>query len=407
MAFWGMKVEGEMWDRPGGAPHVLRAIAENYMKLKWTPWSTSHFEPAFGLAENKLHPFGQEETVLKRVLTRNLWPDALDAAKFNAEIIRRTHAHRGWAVPEMLQSRFDTLTASKLHIEEQSLHHHDLLSKSSTEDERYLHSWHLQRLKWDQIDVSASLAFASKELEDDDFFPDPPRCSPPTPLLWQTWALSRTLEAAEATNHTRTCTQRFQRLDSNELWTYEDPSSPRFAKCLENERLKQHYIRTAYEKSKHDTETHCAEIKGCELLEVEDVWARARRMTDLHKRNIAKSEARLDKITEYNSTVPSSAAAAKAEINNAAKLLRQQIASTKYYELEPIERLIQSARHGGSELHWVLENLYELHGAGELGLGDLAKDACKKYQKKLYLKRIQRQIEEVGGIWDPCVEGID
>ncbi|KAJ8111326.1 hypothetical protein OPT61_g6055 [Boeremia exigua] len=79
---WWFEDNGDfVWDRAGGASHVLRAVMNNYKSLKWTPWGTS----------NRDNGFGAPSVTIKDLLQRNGWPNAFDIAHFNVEFIRTKH----------------------------------------------------------------------------------------------------------------------------------------------------------------------------------------------------------------------------------------------------------------------------------------------------------------------------
>ncbi|KAJ4993409.1 hypothetical protein SVAN01_00957 [Stagonosporopsis vannaccii] len=82
---WWFEEHGQfVWDRENGAPHVLRAIANNYKSLRWTPWGTSNREDGFGVPPD----------IIKTLLQRNGWPDGFNPTQFNVDFIRAKHMPR-------------------------------------------------------------------------------------------------------------------------------------------------------------------------------------------------------------------------------------------------------------------------------------------------------------------------
>lgn len=100
---WWFEEHGQFeWDRTDGATHILRAIANSYRHLRWTPWGTSNREDGFGVPTETI------STLLKR----NGWPDVFDPAQFNSDFMRAQHrppveksddvSHERTEVPEFL-----------------------------------------------------------------------------------------------------------------------------------------------------------------------------------------------------------------------------------------------------------------------------------------------------------------
>lgn len=79
---WWFEEHGQFeWDIADGAPHILRAVTNNYKSLRWTPWGTSNREDGFGVPP---------ETI-KTLLERNGWPDVFNPTQFNVDFILTKH----------------------------------------------------------------------------------------------------------------------------------------------------------------------------------------------------------------------------------------------------------------------------------------------------------------------------
>jgi hypothetical protein len=392
--FWFQDIgEYGIWYRKDGAPKILQAITNNYLTLKWTPWTTSHRENDFGISQNRLNAFGLDEAHIKDLMKRNGWPRTFDPVRLNADFIRAKHAPHGRTITEVIHANIQSIIDTKAYIEQRISHHRSALSDATTEEERWIHRWRIQRREWDLEDSLVELPSTEEDMAK--VCPDGVCETEPAPILWEFWSLSRTYDAAVHTNSTEKCNQRYQWLDEKMQWIYENTESKRFKACLQNEAIKLSYIRQAFEDSKTDALRHC-EPTGCNLLPVSDVFARAETLLSMDKRHITNSEARIAKILAIASTVPPEAKNALAEMENAIALLRQEIHGVQS-TIDTIEIYVERAKNGGSDLHWVLENFYEVHGMAKQGMGLLAKEAFGSYAKHMRLKRIQSQIESVPG----------
>lgn len=104
MEDWWFDDNGQFeWDVVDSAPHVLRAIANKYRTLVWSPWGTSNREDGFGVPT---------ETI-KTLLQRNGWPHSFDHTQFNIDFLRTKHRSLG----EGVEKQSDFLALQRTHEE--------------------------------------------------------------------------------------------------------------------------------------------------------------------------------------------------------------------------------------------------------------------------------------------------
>jgi hypothetical protein len=402
---WWFEDSGEFeWNRADGASHILRAIANNYRKLRRTPWETSNRDgtqtPADRPFATRVDPYGLDDDYLKDAMKRNGWPHVFDPTTFNAELIRTQHMPRSQTMIEAIQTHINSINRAKAHIEDKIAHHRTRLEKAKTEDEHWLERWHIQQLEWDVEDKSIDLAEveqAKAEMCPNDL------CKPnPAPILWQQWALSHKLQEAESTNYTESCDRRlhhFEELDAKMYRnsSYRTPS--RIEACISNEKTKLSYIRHAYKDSTADALNFCEEI-GCTLLSEQDVWGRARLMGNQRReRGNAGDRTRMTKSLFFRSHVSQDAKATLADINKFISSLEYGV-KWRRTRVDYIEGLIDQAKKGGSELYNLLVHVNQISGPGEYENDGWTKGAWKEYNKWTWLHQVQKQTEKGDSVQD-------
>lgn len=393
-AWWFEDIEW-IWDRPDGAPLVLRAIANNYLSLKRTPWETSNREPSHGLADrhtvNKVDPFGLENDYLKQIMERSGWPHTFYPVTFNAEVIRAQHAPRSQNIAEAIQARIDSIISTKNVIQERLARHHATLAHAATEKRRSVQRWHIQQCEWDLEDKSAELSRV--EQESAELCPNGTCGSNSAPISWQQWALAHKLKAAEVANHSATCDERFnylEHLDKKMGKERNYHTELRLKACVTNEEIKLPYLRRASLDSEADALRHCEET-GCRLLRAEDTWARARLRSAECERSVGVAKARIDETLTSASQLPADATDALFKTSEVVSGLEQKIKNCQDI-VEHTEMLIQNARDGGDELYNKLVYAYEINRPMDYG-HEREREARKEYQRWMWMHMVQKQTE--------------
>ncbi|KAF2626313.1 hypothetical protein BU25DRAFT_93929 [Macroventuria anomochaeta] len=304
MEGWWFEDIGEwgMWSREDGAPHILRAIANNYRSLKWTPWRTSNREEGFGVPPQTI------ETLLQR----NGWPNVFNSDHFNAEFIRAQHKPSGKGHAEAAHRLIDSLAGynrtivedditsyeadpGRIYYMQQRLHHHrEALAKSADMEEQQLHEWRIQRTTWALKDLQADLETAQAEVAT--LCPDGACVKEEDMILWEFVALQRTHEEARYTNSSKKC--------EHQLFYYPSNDPEWLEKCIKNKATKRTWLDMAFEQSQTEALAHCEET-GCELVPFQDVFSRVRNKIAEIERIIVSDTAGLERMeTEYQHKIP-------------------------------------------------------------------------------------------------------
>ena len=395
---WWFEDDGEgIWDKTDGASHVLRAIANNYKTLRRTPWETSNRDgtqtPADIPLATRLDPYGLDDDYLRRAMKAYGWPQTFNPVKFNAEFLRVQHMPRVRNMTEAVQGHVDAIKRAMAHMEDKIVQHRTQLEEAKTEDDRWMWRWHIHELERDLEDKAIDLS----EVEQDkaDMCPNGP-CNPnPTPDLWQQWAISHKLREAERLNLTEICERRiegFEDPNRNIIRNISYRTESRVEACKANEETKLTYIRRAHEQSTAEALYICEEI-GCKLLNEEDVWARARLMTNSRReRGNAMDRARLPKSLSFKSQAPPEAKFALGEVNKYIAHLEYGVKGRRD-RVDHVEGLIDQAKQGQSELLDQLVHLFQITTPEEVYDDAWIKTGWKEYNKWMWLHQVQKQAE--------------
>lgn len=274
MEDWWFEDDGELWwDRQDGAPHILRAIANNYRSMEWTPWGTSNRENGFGVSP---------ETI-KTLLQRNGWPKAFNRDQFNADFIRSKHKPSGKGYAEAALKEIDSLAGYNRTIVDDGFtewnayvgelwyahdrlkRHRQALAESVDVEERQVQEWRIQQAIWSLDDMQARLDTARAEVTR--LCPDGVCVKEEDMILWEFVAVQRAYEKAQYTNFSQMC----------EYQLYYNPSDDpdRLEQCVSNKRSEQSWLDLAYSQSEAEALAHC-EKTGSELLPFRTVFDRAK-----------------------------------------------------------------------------------------------------------------------------------
>lgn len=309
---WWFEDGEPIWDRNDGAPHVLRAVTNNYRQLKWTPWATSNREDGFG-APNE---------VIKTVLDRNGWPDTFESDQFNADFIRAKHKPSGKGYAQKAFKRIEELAgfnhtmvehgvtwydSDKGQIrwqEERALRDRKTYEETVDIEERELRQYRYQSAVWVIEDLRTELEAANSEVER--LCPDGVCTKEEDMILWEYSAMQRTYEEASYSNDLEHC---------EHLLHNTPPYDPAWLdKCTENRATWRVWLDLAFEQSHSEAVAHC-ERSGCELLPFKDVFDRARDKIADYQQRVARRLADIERVeAEYKGRLPELGAKARKQI---------------------------------------------------------------------------------------------
>lgn len=312
---WWFEDNGEfVWDRSDGAPHILRAIANNYRHLTWTPWTTSNRENGFGAAHE----------VIKTLLHQNGWPNTFDTDQFNADFIRAQHKPSGKGYAEQSLKRIDQLAGYNHTVIEDDLTWYDTdegqirgwekrllrdrsqYESESNAEERELKRYYYQRTIWVLEDAKEELKAAQADVER--LCPDGVCTKEEDMVLWEYLALQRTHEEERYSNYSEHCRHL---LDVTPSY-YPDLSD----KCIANKLTRRKWLDLALEQSRTEAVAHC-EHSSCELLPFKDVYDRARDLIVKLQQQTASDVADLKRLdAEYKSKMSALGVKARSQIES-------------------------------------------------------------------------------------------
>lgn len=306
MDSWWFEDNGELWwDRDDGASHVLRAIANNYKNLGWTPWGTSNRENGFGVSP----------VIIKNLLTRNGWPEALNRDQFNADFIRGKHKPSGKGYAEAALRNIEDITGFNRSIfspiedgwtdwdanvgewwygQDRLKRSRQQLAKATDLEERQVQEWDIQHTIWHLENLRARLDTARGEVAR--LCPNDVCVKEEELILWEFVALQRTYEETMYTNISQVCEHKLHYAPSD------DPA--RLDKCVSNTKMEHLWLELAYRQSKAEALTYCDKTGG-HLLPFKTVFDRARDKTAGLEKMIFDDDAGLERLeSAYKDKLP-------------------------------------------------------------------------------------------------------
>ncbi|KAH6639033.1 hypothetical protein C7974DRAFT_387745 [Boeremia exigua] len=344
--FW-FQDDGQFeWDMADGAPHVLRAIANNYKSLKWTPWQTSNRENGFGVPP---------ETI-KALLQRNGWPGSINSTQYNADIIRAKHAPSGHGHAEVAQkrvgdlagynhtivedgyTRFDTYEGEIYWAERRIVRERQAYETEKDDEERALHQYRLQKAIQTAENLRAELDSAKAEVAR--FCPEGVCVEEEDMILWEFLALQSTYEEAKYTKLSYPCYRK---------QLHEPPTDPEWLeKCITNREAERQWLDLAFTQSQQEATAHCA-ATGCELLPFKDVFERAGDEIANIERMMADRTAELVRVDAlYRDRLPPLGT----KVRDAIEMDNSMLAHSKWMlkeQAETIEEEVAKLGRGGNE----------------------------------------------------------
>lgn len=305
MESWWFEDNGELWwDRDHGASHALRAMANNYKSLEWTPWATSNRENGFGVSPD----------IIKNLLIRNGWPKAFNRDQFNADLIRAKHKPSGRGYADAALREIDDITGYNRSIirdrrpdwdvyngdwwfaQDRLKRHRQGLAEATNLGEQQVQEWHIQHAIWRLENLQGRLDTARAEAAR--LCPNGVCVEEEELILWEFMALQRTYEEAHYThtNISQVCDYRLYYTPSD------DPTW--LGKCVWNTKLKHSWLTLAYMQSEDEALAYC-EKSGRRLLPFKTVFDRAKdKIADLEK-GIVDDAAALERLeTAYKDKLP-------------------------------------------------------------------------------------------------------
>ena len=345
MEDWWFEESGEFeWDRHDGAPHVLRAIADNFKHVHWSPWGTSNREKGFGA------PYAVIETLLKR----NGWPDAFNSSQFNADLIRAKHQPNGKGYATAALKRIDELAGFNRSVadgeytwidsdkgliawtEEAALRERKAYETELDDEEHELKNYQYLGTTWLAEDYRAELEEARQEVAR--FCPDNVCVAEADMILWEHLALRGTQEEVQLSNSTQNCECDLQTQPSNDPHWLE--------KCIANKATERLWLDLAIEQSHEEALAHCSNT-GCQLLPFSDVYARAHGKIAEYERKIERSVAYRERVkTDYLRDRPEVGAKAIAQMEKD-QTDRRDLEAYFQGHVESVKKLIAELREGG------------------------------------------------------------
>lgn len=345
MEDWWFEESGELeWDRHDGAPHVLRAIADNFKHVHWSPWGTS----------NRENGFGAPYTVIETLLKRNGWPHAFNSRQFNADLIRAKHKPSGKGYAAAALKRVDELAGFNRSIadgeytwidsdkgliawtEERVLRERQAYEAEVDDAERELKKYQYISATWLIEDYREELEEARQEVAR--LCPDNVCVAEAEMILWEYLALQVTQEEVQLSNPTQDCECDLKIQPSSDPYWLE--------KCIANKATERLWLDLAIEQSHEEALAHCSNT-GYQLLPFSDVYARARDKMEEYVRKIERSVAYRERVkADYLPDRPAAGARAIAQMEEDQTDRR---ALESYFEghIKSVEKLIAELTEGG------------------------------------------------------------